>query len=815
VEVSRIYKEVIDILTEAFDEYDPEELPKYQDRLDNVVKLVKEQGAFSDPLFLDDLDKATEILNAKVKRRWSTFDKIKTLASTAIRVVGSSSAIVQEILDIGSQAESLGRRAGSIFRGRVRVDDEESRRVRDLIKGNTGQYGNYESPQGSASNRQNTLTPLSNSAIAVKDDKLIGTNTTQNKVLNNLLDVSKETNVNIKTIKNLLINQERQRDDKSDDATLDALENNREKNALVAIKNDRKLLQSILGPESTGGLIPSESDRGDNQGGSTISDMLVQGYAIKKGVEWIAKGGKKTLGAIKGIAKKALPALKKSSSVIGRALPWLGRGAATVAASPAVGTAATIGATALTAYEVGGLINDYVVDPAVKKLSPKVTNIGQSISATVGEKTKGIEYYKQLFKSVDFDGDSQEKAEKWALEFLAKIAKEKEELFQKAYENGSQYGDGSYKINNKDASISEALLDVKAAKEQYEYYKRYLLEKEKKGGLTATARFRGSDNKIYSNPLYRNEEQPPIVSGQSQIELKSDALKTQIASPAPIPAPAPTPDLTSKERKEASVRSVTPLSPTSAPNPTPTEAVMRGITAAETGIISDERPIDDPSRFIRTKGGAESSAYGPQQITMSLAKGALEKGLLDGDEELKTWVQDKFIPQGRKFLQSDYSHPTYGAGGQGDLNTPEDRKMYQKMSERLIGEAVLNNKGNLESTLGEWRFGRSKRHMLDQLDPGYAIKAKSQISKDQVLMAKSDVEIGPKSQNYLENAVSSLSRENEAARTQPIIISQNSGGSGKQEEPMPSASMKSVGAPANGASESTLMIAIRQSISPI
>lgn len=149
------------------------------------------------------------------------------------------------------------------------------------------------------------------------------------------------------------------------------------------------------------------------------------------------------------------------------------------------------------------------------------------------------------------------------------------------------------------------------------------------------------------------------------------------------------------------------------------DAFMKAIAIPETG---QKGSIEDPKRFIRTTGGSNSSAYGPQQITKSLALGALKNNWFSSDPEVADWVKSRFIPQGTKFLQADYnSDKKYGKGGQGDLNTPEDRAMYTRMAAILGKKTLENNNGDWMKAAAEWRFGpKVDTDTFVRMDPRYA-----------------------------------------------------------------------------------------------
>ena len=177
--------------------------------------------------------------------------------------------------------------------------------------------------------------------------------------------------------------------------------------------------------------------------------------------------------------------------------------------------------------------------------------------------------------------------------------------------------------------------------------------------------------------------------------------------------------------------------PPPAPGQTEVDQFMQAIGMAETG--KDGRPMDDPSRFIRTKGGADSSAYGPYQITKTLAEGALKNTDWIDDPEVAQWMKDRFIPQGSKMLKSSYSDPTYGAGGQGDLNTEHDRAMYMKMSKALMGGTLRDAGGNPLEAAADWRFGESSNaQALAAQDPRYYNEVSKSMQQQKAALAQAD-----------------------------------------------------------------------------
>ena len=254
------------------------------------------------------------------------------------------------------------------------------------------------------------------------------------------------------------------------------------------------------------------------------------------------------------------------------------------------------------------------------------------------------------------------------------------------------------------------------------------------------------------------------------------------------------------------------------------DTTMRALAAAETGKVTEERPLDHESRFIRTKAGADSSAYGPYQITKSLAEGHVKNGLFDSDPELKKWTKERFVPHGKKMLRADYSDPVYGAGGKGDLNNEYDREMYQKMARAIIAENYQRNQGDTLQVLGEHRFGGQKKNTLLRNDPKYAEKAIAQMKRDeQLVMASSNIgrpreaSVSPAPIDNSQVALSNLSKEYDSAKMTPIVMpipASPPQAPAAQQSPS-SMSTKTTGASPNGASDSSWLLAQRMSVAPV
>jgi len=143
------------------------------------------------------------------------------------------------------------------------------------------------------------------------------------------------------------------------------------------------------------------------------------------------------------------------------------------------------------------------------------------------------------------------------------------------------------------------------------------------------------------------------------------------------------------------------------------------IQQAETGGLGDP--------FIRTMyrdapGG--SSAYGPVQITKGLAEGFKRNhaDLFDADEIA---YLDRFIEQGKKFLKygNQKNLPTdlrkYDYGGEGDLTSPEDKEMYQRVATKMINYYWEKYGGDAEKVGNAWRYGEASSQTMRNDDSRY------------------------------------------------------------------------------------------------
>ena len=157
-----------------------------------------------------------------------------------------------------------------------------------------------------------------------------------------------------------------------------------------------------------------------------------------------------------------------------------------------------------------------------------------------------------------------------------------------------------------------------------------------------------------------------------------------------------------------------------------TKTLVNAIAQAETGSYRDP--------WIRTGyiPAEGSTAYGPLQLTGKLAKDMIAAGeKLYTKEELK--YLDKFLAQSKKFaMYGDNPHwpmekvkskkgydPRYDYGGKGDLDTPEDRKMYWQVTSKWLDRLMKKYKGDALKVAREWRFGAESKKQLRENDPRY------------------------------------------------------------------------------------------------
>lgn len=125
--------------------------------------------------------------------------------------------------------------------------------------------------------------------------------------------------------------------------------------------------------------------------------------------------------------------------------------------------------------------------------------------------------------------------------------------------------------------------------------------------------------------------------------------------------------------------------------------LYKSLASAETGNLDN--------RYIRTKAAeaGPSTAYGPAQITGTLAKDYLNKhSHLFNAKELD--YLHRFVKQSQKMLKADPSDPVYGYGGAGVLgNSKADQKLYAHVAVKMLDHMIEANGGSLDKTVKRWR----------------------------------------------------------------------------------------------------------------
>jgi len=150
--------------------------------------------------------------------------------------------------------------------------------------------------------------------------------------------------------------------------------------------------------------------------------------------------------------------------------------------------------------------------------------------------------------------------------------------------------------------------------------------------------------------------------------------------------------------------------------------LYQALAAAETGPITEKKPLDSPARFVRCFAAEEdcgpSSAYGPVQITMTLVRDYLNRHPEIFSDEIRHYAE-AFVEQGHNFL--DDGHGIYGYGGAGTLNDPESRRLYVLMARALIAHLWNVVGGQTE----EERFDNLLLRWRGKRDTRYFARAKS------------------------------------------------------------------------------------------
>lgn len=862
-EYASVLKEVSDILSEAYDEYEPSDLPKYQAKLNNIIRLSKEQGLSEDVDFNNILTKSKELLDNKVKERFGAFQKISYLGAQSARVLGTVSPYVSDFLQITDRAAEAGRIFGNLGsnskKSNQRVDSEEERRQYDLVKGNTGQYGNSQKKLTS-DNANSSLALPPGSITPVKDEKLIGTNTEQNKVLIQLVNINKDTNRDIKQIRQLLISDAISDDLSQDQSVLSA------KEAANEYELTRMPGSNVFGYNSKSSKIGKPGGM-DGQDDSSIVDDAMDAALLYQ----LLKKSPPKVPPTKippKVPSKIPGKLKSAGKFLGKVAPYLyiaqslydsynaiqendehaqdyqsSKGAASftdVLYSATLGLPELLMSKKDFAQKV-----DAKTDTLKENVSKPIIKGGQSISARIGEAVKGVDYYKKLFSNPELLQGDQDQAEQWALEYLEELARQRQALFDEAFADGSLYGNGSYQINGNPQTREEASLDVQTAKEKARDYAEYIQEKKKKGGAKGginsgpNARFR-SNGKLYTNPLYSDDHSRKLEIQHRNTVNTQAALREEAAAQSGLEIKGNQTDPTANQFEFISSETRKPVErvPTS-------ESMYSG---DELGSLSKKHEVGKggPGTISSGRGDPGGKSYGSYQLASnrgrvhefleafpeyksilgtdvgSPAFDARWKALAESDPQGFEKAQHEFIkrthfdPQIQKLAESGIdlsqrSKPIQDAIWSTSVQYGPNTSVISdalkgldisQLSDEDIANAIQNSK-----------LSRKTVHGSMDLKP--RINSERADLLKAIQYERNKLELQPQPQAPLQMAMNQMSKEQDAASRQPIVIPVPSGGGGSGGVSEPSVSTKSMGASPNGVSESSMLLALRQSIASL
>ncbi|EIM6622192.1 hypothetical protein LNT71_004081 [Salmonella enterica] len=144
--------------------------------------------------------------------------------------------------------------------------------------------------------------------------------------------------------------------------------------------------------------------------------------------------------------------------------------------------------------------------------------------------------------------------------------------------------------------------------------------------------------------------------------------------------------------------------------------LYKSLSSAETGGLDN--------RFIRTKAAeaGPSTAYGPAQITYSLAKDFAKNHPELFTEKERDYL-DRFVGQGKKMLKADAKDPVYGYGGVGELHSKADQRLYARVAVKMLDYMIKDNNGSLDSTVKKWRGANDSKYFAKVRDAYRTAKA--------------------------------------------------------------------------------------------
>lgn len=178
------------------------------------------------------------------------------------------------------------------------------------------------------------------------------------------------------------------------------------------------------------------------------------------------------------------------------------------------------------------------------------------------------------------------------------------------------------------------------------------------------------------------------------------APATQAAAPVTTPA-EPEPEQKAQSAKADRFAGVSPQA----------VDLYKAVAGAETGGLDN--------RFIRTKAAESgvSTAYGPAQITGTLAKDFLDKRPLIFTEDERKYLK-RLISQAEKMKKAPANDPVYGYGGVGELSSPEDQKLYAQVAVKMLDDKYKTTH-SLDKTVTSWRGNSNDKAYFNKVRNNY------------------------------------------------------------------------------------------------
>ena len=136
-------------------------------------------------------------------------------------------------------------------------------------------------------------------------------------------------------------------------------------------------------------------------------------------------------------------------------------------------------------------------------------------------------------------------------------------------------------------------------------------------------------------------------------------------------------------------------------------------------VISACETLGYSNPWIRTEVRTDkgSSAYGPAQLTKTLATDMLTRKDVKFDGEEKAFLR-RFVKQGDKFLANSDNPdtPQYHYGGGGDMSA-SDRPIYKRVVTKMLERYIDKYDGDIKAVMKAWSRGENSG---DKLDSNYA-----------------------------------------------------------------------------------------------